>query len=279
MRLARRARRRSSCTADRPADGAVVDALGGAARASSASRRFTAAAGNGGPASRRRGRSACASTSRATRRCSSRRRPPCSPSTASRSQDVKLGAPTPRGRLHPPHRTDAAMSAIAAPTLEPGTQRRAFCAVLLPRPLRHLARVPVFLAQVILQPLFLLFVFGKVLGSARLHAARLHRPALPRPARAHGRDHGACRRSRSRSWSSSAGRRRSRTGCSRRCRPRFVVAEKVLFAVVRSLSRRSIMIPIGILILGSIPWRWAGLPLLRRRARPRQRSSAPASGC
>jgi len=41
----------------------------------------------------------------------------------------------------------------------------------------------------------------------------------------------------------------------------FVVAEKVLFAVVRSLIATLIMIPIGILILGSIPWRWAGFPL------------------
>jgi ABC-2 type transport system permease protein len=41
----------------------------------------------------------------------------------------------------------------------------------------------------------------------------------------------------------------------------FVVAEKVLFAVLRSLVATLIMIPVGILILGSIPWRWAGFPL------------------
>jgi ABC-2 type transport system permease protein len=41
----------------------------------------------------------------------------------------------------------------------------------------------------------------------------------------------------------------------------FVVAEKVLFAVLRSLAATLIMIPLGILILGSIPWRWAGFPL------------------
>jgi ABC-2 type transport system permease protein len=35
----------------------------------------------------------------------------------------------------------------------------------------------------------------------------------------------------------------------------------VLFAVVRSLIATLIMIPVGILILGSIPWRWAGFPL------------------
>src|SRR3954462_794042 len=41
----------------------------------------------------------------------------------------------------------------------------------------------------------------------------------------------------------------------------YVAAEKVLFAVVRSLIATLIMIPVGILILGSIPWRWAGFPL------------------
>ena len=42
---------------------------------------------------------------------------------------------------------------------------RAFSAVLAPRPVVTWKELPVFLAQVILQPLFLLFVFGKVLGS------------------------------------------------------------------------------------------------------------------
>ena len=37
------------------------------------------------------------------------------------------------------------------------------------------------------------------------------------------------------------------------------------------------MIPIGILILGSIPWRWAALPLFLV-ALFSARSSAPASG-
>jgi ABC-2 type transport system permease protein len=41
----------------------------------------------------------------------------------------------------------------------------------------------------------------------------------------------------------------------------FVVAEKVLFALLRSLIATLIMIPVGILVLGSIPWRWAGFPL------------------
>jgi ABC-2 type transport system permease protein len=41
----------------------------------------------------------------------------------------------------------------------------------------------------------------------------------------------------------------------------YVAAEKVLFAILRSLVATLVMIPVGILILGSIPWRWSGFPL------------------
>jgi ABC-2 type transport system permease protein len=41
----------------------------------------------------------------------------------------------------------------------------------------------------------------------------------------------------------------------------YVAAEKVLFALLRSFAATLVMIPIGILVLGSIPWRWSGLPL------------------
>ncbi len=41
----------------------------------------------------------------------------------------------------------------------------------------------------------------------------------------------------------------------------LVAAEKVLFATLRALAATTLMIPIGILVLGSIPWRWSALPL------------------
>ena len=41
----------------------------------------------------------------------------------------------------------------------------------------------------------------------------------------------------------------------------LVAAEKVVFAALRALIATTLMIPIGILVLGSIPWRWAGFPL------------------
>jgi len=41
----------------------------------------------------------------------------------------------------------------------------------------------------------------------------------------------------------------------------FVAAEKVLFALLRAFVATLVMIPIGIGVLGSIPWRWQSLPL------------------
>jgi ABC-2 type transport system permease protein len=64
----------------------------------------------------------------------------------------------------------------------------------------------VFLAQVILQPLFILFVFGKVPSSLG------------------------------------------------------VAVEKMVFAAMRALVAAVFMFPIGVLILGSVPWRSAGAP-------------------
>ena len=95
MQLAR-GRRDARAHRRRTADGAVVDALAalaGVERVETvhARRRERRSRGSaaGVPAA-----AACASTSRATRRCSSRRRRPCSPSTGSALQDVKLGTPT-----------------------------------------------------------------------------------------------------------------------------------------------------------------------------------------
>ena len=71
--------------------------------------------------------------------------------------------PDARGRLHRPHGQDAQMTELAAEQV-PG-QGRVFLAVLQRDLYVTWGEFPVFLAQVILQPFFLLFVFGKVLGS------------------------------------------------------------------------------------------------------------------
>jgi ABC-2 type transport system permease protein len=151
------------------------------------------------------------------------------------------------------------VSAIAA-TAPSSTQARAFLAVLHRDLYVTWHELPAFLAQVILQPLFLLFVFGKVLSSlgytqhgytdllfpglVALTAVITGMQTLAFPLVAE-------------------------FGWTREIEDRLlapmptslVAAEKVVFAVLRSLTAALLMIPIGILILGSIPWRWAGLPL------------------
>jgi ABC-2 type transport system permease protein len=150
--------------------------------------------------------------------------------------------------------------AAPAPAFEQGTKWHAFWAVLY-RDLYVTSReFHVFLAQVILQPLFMLFVFGKVLatlslttpgytdllfpGLLALTAVLTALQALAFPLVAEF------------GWTKEIEDRLLAPMPTS-----FVVAEKVLFAVVRSLIATLIMIPVGILILGSIPWRWAGFPL------------------
>jgi ABC-2 type transport system permease protein len=152
------------------------------------------------------------------------------------------------------------VNAVAAPALEKGTQWRAFSAVLYRDLYVTWREFPVFLAQVILQPLFLLFVFGYVLkslnytqngytdvlypGLLALTAVITAIQALAFPLVAEF------------GWTKEIEDRLLAPMPTS-----FVVAEKVLFAVLRSLAATLIMIPLGILILGSIPWRWAGFPL------------------
>jgi ABC-2 type transport system permease protein len=152
------------------------------------------------------------------------------------------------------------MNAIAAPATLQATQWRAFRMVLFRDLYVTWKEFPAFLAQVILQPLFMLFVFGKVLGSLgytqhgytdllfpgllALTAVITAMQTLAFPLVAE-------------------------FGWTREIEDRllapmptsYVAAEKVLFALLRSLTATLIMIPVGILVLGSIPWRWAGFPL------------------
>src|SRR4029079_10892734 len=166
----------------------------------------------------------------------------------------------PGGRLHPPHRKDAEMSAVAAPALEQGAQWRAFRAVLYRDLYVTWREMPAFLAQVILQPLCLLVVVGKVLGTLNytqhgytdllfpgllaLTAVLTAMQALAFPLVAEF------------GWTKEIEDRLLAPMPTS-----YVAAEKVLFAVLRSLIATLIMIPVGILILGSIPWRWDNFAL------------------
>jgi ABC-2 type transport system permease protein len=120
--------------------------------------------------------------------------------------------------------------------------------------------LPIFLSQVILQPLFLLFVFGKVLGSlgyTRPGYANLLFPGLlALTAVITGMQTLAFPLVAEFGWTKEIEDRLLApmpTG--------MVAAEKVLFATMRSLVATLIMIPVGIVILGSIPWKWDNLAL------------------
>jgi ABC-2 type transport system permease protein len=152
------------------------------------------------------------------------------------------------------------MSTVTAPTPQV-TQGRAFLAVLRRDLYVTWSELPVFLAQVILQPLFLLFVFGKVLGSLGYtnHGySHLLFPGL------------LALTSVITSMQTLAFPLVVEFGWTKEIEDRLlapmatslVAAEKVIFATFRAMIATTIMIPVGILILGSIPWRWSGVPLL-----------------
>ena len=147
------------------------------------------------------------------------------------------------------------MTTAAAPAGEIRSSPTSAFLAVLHRDLYVTAReLPSFLAQVILQPLFLLFVFGKVLGSLGytqhgyedllfpgLLALTVVITAMQTLAFPLVAEFGWTREIEDRLLAPM---------------PTALVAlEKVLFAVLRAVLATLVMIPIGILVLGSIPWR------------------------
>lgn len=146
-------------------------------------------------------------------------------------------------------------------TLARPTRRRAFLAVLRRDLFVTGKELPLFLAQVGLQPLFLLFVFGRVLtdlGYAQPDYAELLFPgtvALTATLTA----------VQSTAFPLALDFSFTKEIEDRLLAPMpvaYVAVEKVLFAALRALVASAVMFPVGVLVLGSIPWRWAGLPLL-----------------
>jgi ABC-2 type transport system permease protein len=142
----------------------------------------------------------------------------------------------------------------------PTSQQRAFFAVLSRDLYVTGKEIPVFLAQVILQPLFLLLVFGKILanlGYTRPGYSDLLFPGLlALTAVVTGMQTLAFPLVAEFGWTKEIEDRLlapMSTG--------LVAAEKVVFASLRALTATLIMIPVGILVLGSIPWSWSRLPL------------------
>jgi ABC-2 type transport system permease protein len=139
-------------------------------------------------------------------------------------------------------------------------QGRVFLAVLQRDTYVTWSELPVFLAQVILQPFFLLFVFGKVLGSlgyTRAGYSDLLFPGL------------LALTAVVTSMQTLAFPLVIEFGWTKEIEDRLlapmstglVAVEKVLFAAGRSLIATAVMIPIGIGVLGHVPWRWSGTPL------------------
>jgi ABC-2 type transport system permease protein len=121
--------------------------------------------------------------------------------------------------------------------------------------------LPAFLAQVVLQPFFLLFVFGRILadlGYTQAGYAQLLLPgvvaltavltALQSTALPLVIEFSFTKEIEDRLLAPL---------------PTWLVAiEKVVFAAMRALVAAALMFPIGVLVLGSVPFRPAGLPLL-----------------
>jgi ABC-2 type transport system permease protein len=160
------------------------------------------------------------------------------------------------------------MTTTASPT-RPATSRprppttdeaRAFLAVLW-RDLYVTGReLPVFLAQVVLQPLFLLFVFGKVLtdlGFAQAGYTRVLFPGiLALTAVVTGLQSTAFPLVIDFSFTKEIE--------DRLLAPMpvgMVAVEKVVFASLRALLAALVMLPVGVWILGSIPWEADNAPL------------------
>jgi ABC-2 type transport system permease protein len=140
------------------------------------------------------------------------------------------------------------------------SQRRAFAAVLQRDLYVTWGELPIFLSQVILQPLFLLLVFGKILGSLGYtrggYGDLLFPGLLALTAVVTGMQTLAFPLVAEFGWTKEIeDRLLAPMGTG------LVAAEKVVFAAFRSLVATLFMIPVGILVLGAIPWRWSNFPM------------------
>lgn len=142
----------------------------------------------------------------------------------------------------------------------PQTEAGAFLAILRRDLYVTWSELPIFLAQVVLQPFFFLFVFGKVLGSlgytSAVYASLLFPGLLALTTVITSMQTLAFPLVVEFGWTKEIEDRLLaplRTG--------LVAVEKIVFAALRGVIAAVLMVPIGILVLGSIPWRWSAFPL------------------
>lgn len=151
------------------------------------------------------------------------------------------------------------MTGTAAPT-RPGVGK-AFAAVLWRDVYVTGRELPTFVAQVVLQPLFLLFVFGRVLtqlGYADAAYADLLFPGIVALTAVLTGVQGTA-------FPLVIDFSFTKEIEDRLLAPlpvHLVAVEKMVFAAGRSLVAAVVMFPVGVAVLGSIPWRPAALPLV-----------------
>jgi ABC-2 type transport system permease protein len=156
--------------------------------------------------------------------------------------------------------TTAVDVAAFRPTPSPNPTR-SFLAVLRRDMVVTGRELPIFLAQVILQPLFLLFIFGKVLGSLGYTTPQYAHLLFPGIVALTVTLTGI---------QSTALPLVLEFSFSREIEDRLlaplptwaVAIEKMLFASMRALLAAIVMYPVGIWILGSIPWRASAFGLV-----------------
>jgi ABC-2 type transport system permease protein len=157
------------------------------------------------------------------------------------------------------------MTAVATTSVRPARSNagvwRAFRAVLWRDVYVTGRELPVFLAQVVLQPLFLLFVFGRILtdlGYARGGYVTLLFPGI------------VALTSVLTGLQSTAFPLVIDFSFTKEIEDRLlapmpvplVAVEKMVFAALRALTAAAVMFPIGLLVLGSLQLRASGAPLL-----------------
>jgi ABC-2 type transport system permease protein len=141
------------------------------------------------------------------------------------------------------------------------TRTRVFLAVLRRDLYVTWRELPVFLAQVVLQPLFLLFVFGRVLadlGFTRPGYTEVLFPGIVAMT-------AVLTALQSTAFPLVIDFSFTKEIEDRLLAPMpvgMVGVEKIIFAAMRAVVAATMMFPIGVLVLGSIPWRPSGVPLL-----------------
>jgi ABC-2 type transport system permease protein len=148
-----------------------------------------------------------------------------------------------------------------APTGQRGLAWRAFRAIMWRDVFVTGREFWVFLAQVALQPLFMLFVFAKVLGSLGYISDDYGRLLLPGivalTAFLTALQSIAFPLIMEFSWS-----REIEDRLLAPLATPMVAIEKIVMALLRALVAAILIFPVGALVLGSAPWRAEGLPLL-----------------